>query len=234
MPSLAFAGEEDVALKADASEAALSSNSSSVYWNQSGTCEWSVSDGNLVVRPANGASEGTLGSAHPWGTNSSSLKTARFEGTIHASDATQMFYGCESLKSVDLSGLDTSGATSMADMFYSCSSLASINGLSSLNTSCVTDMSKMFYKCSSLSSIDMSKFNTSSVTSMSSMFYRCKSLMSIDGLSDLDTSNVTDRGCGRFFGPAMQPAPFVYGTAWDSASPASASVAARYSTRGRR
>jgi surface protein len=190
MPSLAFAGEVDVASEAEDFEAALSSNSSSVYWYRSGTCEWSVSDGNLVVRPANGASEGALGSANPWGRNNLSLKTARFEGTIHASDAAQMFYGCKSLESVDLSGLDTSDATSMADMFYFCSSLVSISGLTSLNTSCVTDMSGMFEYCGSLESLDLSAFDTSNVTDMSSMFLSC-SLTSLD-LTNFDTSKVTD------------------------------------------
>ena len=60
-------------------------------------------------------------------------------------------------------------------MFYGCSSLKSID-LSSFNTTNVKDMSGMFWGCSSLESIDLSSFNTTNVNDMSCMFYRCSSL----------------------------------------------------------
>ena len=89
-----------------------------------------------------------------------------------------MFYGCSSLASLDLSGLDASSAASMSGMFYGCSSLSSLD-LSSFDTSSAASMSFMFSGCSSLASLDLSSFDTSKVTGMSNMFYGCSSLRSV-------------------------------------------------------
>ena len=100
----------------------------------------------------------------------------------------QMFYGCSSLASLDLSSFDTSSVTDMVGMFEGCSSLSSLD-LSSFDTSGVTDMGGMFYGCSSLASLDLSSFDTSRVTDMVWMFEGCSSLESLD-LSSFDTSKV--------------------------------------------
>ena len=100
-----------------------------------------------------------------------------------------MFSGCSSLTSLDLSGFDTSNVTSMEDMFSDCSSLISLD-LSSFDTSNVTDMDSMFSGCSGLVSLDISSFDTFNVTRMFSMFEGCHSLASLD-LSGFDTSGVT-------------------------------------------
>ena len=75
-------------------------------------------------------------------------------------------------------GLNTSNVTNMSDMFNGCSSLTSVD-LSILDTSNVTDMSVMFANCSSLTSLDLSNFNTSSVTIMYGMFNNCNSLTDV-------------------------------------------------------
>ena len=85
-----------------------------------------------------------------------------------------MFRGCRSLTSVNLSNFDTSNVTSMDSMFNNCSGLTSVN-LSSFDTSNVTNMSYMFNNCSGLTSINLSNFDTSKVTSMSYMFGGVKS-----------------------------------------------------------
>lgn len=95
--------------------------------------------------------------------------------TSYITDMVNMFYGCSSLKYLDLSGFDTSGVSNMCGMFESCSSLKSLD-LSSFNTLNVTDMSWMFDKCRSLKSLDLSSFNISNVTNMDSMFLDCDSL----------------------------------------------------------
>ena len=59
----------------------------------------------------------------------------------------------------------------MSDMFCGCYSLKSID-LSSFNTNNVTNMVSMFFNCKSLKSIDLSSFNTNNVTDMSYMFFR--------------------------------------------------------------
>ena len=80
-----------------------------------------------------------------------------------------MFYGCSSLKSIDLSLFDSSDVNNMYGMFRDCSSLKSIN-FSSFNTSSVISMKNMFYGCSSLKSLDLSSFDTTNVDNIGYMF----------------------------------------------------------------
>ena len=108
-----------------------------------------------------------------------------------------MFYGCSSLKSIDLSSFDSSDVNNMYGMFRDCSSLKSIN-FSSFNTSSVISMKNMFYGCSSLKSLDLSSFDTTNVDNLGYMFYGCSSLKSID-LSSFNTAKVDNFSC-MFFG----------------------------------
>ena len=113
--------------------------------------------------------------------------------TSNAIDMCQMFRGCSSLTSLDLSNFNTAKVSDMDAMFYECSSLKKID-LSNFNTAKVSDMDTMFYGCKSLTSLDLSSFNTAKVTKMVSMFLNCKFLTSLD-LSNFNTSNVTDMYC---------------------------------------
>ena len=101
-----------------------------------------------------------------------------------------MFYGCFSLKQIDLSSFNTNKVTNMKVMFNDCLSLENIN-LSSFNTISVNNLSGMFNKCSSLKSLDLSSFNTINVNNMSGMFNKCLSLENIN-LSSFNTNNVYD------------------------------------------
>ena len=112
-----------------------------------------------------------------------------------------MFRGWTSLRSVDLSNVNTSGVTSMRAMFSRCISLESIT-FGEFCTDNVNDMGVMFNDCWSLESLDLSSFNTSKVTSMDGMFSGCSSLASLD-LSSFDTSNVEDMAF--MFGPGIDP-----------------------------
>ena len=112
--------------------------------------------------------------------------------TSQVTDMEQMFRGCSSLTTLDLSCFDTSRVTGMSLMFYGCSSLTALD-LSSFDTSQVTDMSLMFDGCSSLTALDLTSFDTSEVTDMVHMFDGCSSLTTLD-LSSFDTSQVTDMG----------------------------------------
>ena len=116
-----------------------------------------------------------------------------FEYTFVNVPVTNMDYftlACkDELKTLDLSDLDTSQVTSMAEAFYQCN-LSSIV-LTNVDTSNVTDMRSMFSGCSYLKSLDVSNFDTSNVTNMLSMFNECSGLKSLD-VSNFDTSNVTD------------------------------------------
>lgn len=128
------------------------------------------------------------------------------------------FEGCNKLKSIDLSKLDTSNVTSMKKLFLNCFCLTSID-LSNFNTSKVTDMSNMFAGINGTDDENMDepddslivtikgldKFDTSKVTTMKGMFnsyyfpdndedYPPAADIYINNLdvSSFDTSNVTD------------------------------------------
>ena len=60
----------------------------------------------------------------------------------------------------------------MRSMFWGCSSLKELN-LSNFNTNNVTKMGCMFFGCSSLKELNLSNFNTNNVTNMNSMFSGC-------------------------------------------------------------
>ena len=97
-------------------------------WTTSGTCEWEIdSNGLLTVRPIDLVS-GTLetwtaGASVPWYAYEDAITSVVFESGCIAQTCYYMFNGCSSLVSVDLSGLDTSGVTTMGAMFYGCSLL---------------------------------------------------------------------------------------------------------------
>jgi len=110
--------------------------------------------------------------------------------TSNVTDMSYMFYGCASLKALDVNNFDTSNVTDMSYMFYGCASLNTLN-VYNLNTSNVTDMSYMFCGCASLNTLNMHNFNTSNVTDMSDMFSGCTSLKTLN-VNNFNTSNVTD------------------------------------------
>lgn len=110
--------------------------------------------------------------------------------TDQTTDMSHMFYKCSSLKSLDVSGFNTSLVTNMRSMFDGSNSLETID-LSNFNTSLVTDMSAMFVDCSSLNALDLSNFDTTQVTNMCNMFGGSNRLQEIN-LSSFSTIKVTD------------------------------------------
>ena len=104
-----------------------------------------------------------------------------------------MFSGCSSLTSLNLSNFNTNNVKDMSCMFNECSSLISLN-LHNFNTNNVKDMSYMFSWCSSLTSLNLENFNTNNVNNMSFMFFCCSSLTSLN-LSYFNTNNVEDMSC---------------------------------------
>ena len=185
-------------------------------WHQCGTCEWTIdSSDTLIIRPSDGT-DGTLGELEyeirdlvsdddwdgvseqvlyhyyytPWQPEGSRIRCVRVEGTVRANTCKGLFYGCSSLTSLDLTGLDTSGVTDMSEMFSGCSSIDTLS-FSNLDTSHVMNMFGMFAGCSSLASLDLTGLDTSGVADMNSMFSGCSSLTLLD-LTGLDTSGVAD------------------------------------------
>ena len=130
----------------------------------------------------------------------SSTVEASFKGsnTTNVTNISFMFYGMESLISLDLSNFNTSNVTNMNNMFSYCSGHTSLN-LSKFNTSNVTDMHNMFGSCGGLTSLDVSSFDTSKVTDMGDMFCYCSGLTSLDlsgwDMRSVNSSNDMFNGC---------------------------------------
>lgn len=166
-------------------------------------------EGTLGVVPENDA---------PWKSYQDDIKTIKFEGTVHSNANSSFLFGfmhnlesidftnfdtnqnppttfegmfgeCESLKTVDLTSLNTSAAKNFYTLFYGCKSLESAN-VSNLVTSAATNLSAIFYGCESLKSADLSSWDTSSVTNMSYAFSGCNSIETID-LTGVNAENVT-------------------------------------------
>lgn len=127
----------------------------------------------------------------------------------------QIFYSCKQVKTLDLTGWDTSNVTTMASMFDNCSALTNIIGLSKFNLSKVTttanmlqyakietieltgsdvpkltDCSYMFSGCSKATNIDLSTWTTPNLTKTDAMFSRCSVLANLD-MRNADFSKVT-------------------------------------------
>lgn len=106
-----------------------------------------------------------------------------------------MFYGCEALTSLDVSGFDTRNVTDMKWMFFGCESLTALD-VSGFDTGKVTDMESLFSGCMSVKVLDVSGFDTKNVRYMNYMFNYCKSLTSVDA-SGFDMQSV--RSTKRMF-----------------------------------
>ncbi len=126
----------------------------------------------------------------------------------------EMFYGCSSLTTLDLSSFGKSPYVMEMDyMFFNCTQLATLN-LSNFHPTCFS-MSYMFYGCNNLTSLDLSSFDTSLVTNMKEMFIYCQSLTELN-LSNFITSKVTDMN-KMFFGCLKLKTIYV-GAGWTTAA----------------
>lgn len=165
-----------------------------------GTCFWEINDkGCLTIGEGTGYSLASAGDS-PWSRYKDSIYEVKVNEGVSVKAPgrlSYMFHNCSRLKSVDLSGLDISGAEALNCMFHSCENLDHITFGEGFNTSNVTNMSKMFFGCRSLKSLDLQIFNTSKVIDMGSMFEGCESIVSLD-LSSFDTSSLISMS--RMFG----------------------------------
>jgi len=90
-------------------------------------------------------------------------------GISKTSSFQSMFFECTKLKSVDLSGIDFSGAQVLTGMFNGCTSLTSLD-LSNLNSSSITAMIGSFYNCKSLMRLDIRNQDFTYVTNVGDTF----------------------------------------------------------------
>ena len=113
--------------------------------------------------------------------------------TENVVDMTYMCSDDQNLKSVDITGFNTSNVNEAEAMFRSCPSLTEIKGLNSLTFEKLTNAYSMFYGCSSLTSIDLSSFAPKNSFGCNCMFYHCSSLKKLN-LSSLDFSKISSSG----------------------------------------
>jgi len=102
-----------------------------------------------------------------------SLQSVDVSGMVAVTTATSMFQSCNSLQSVDVSGMVA--VTTATQMFYNSPALQSVDVSGMV---AVTTATSMFQSCNSLQSVDVS--GMVAVTTASSMFNSCLSLQSVD------------------------------------------------------
>ena len=109
---------------------------------------------DLDISNFNTSSLGNDGMAEMFGLCSSleSLTLPKRFGSNNTESYENLFAGCSSLKSLDLSGLISPKVCCMKYMFAGCSNLTSLD-ISSLNTSKAVDMGDMFIDCDALARI---------------------------------------------------------------------------------
>ena len=114
-----------------------------------------------------------------------------FEGvdTSNVTSFDNMFYGCNSVKTLDINNWDTRNVTSFYGMFYNCTAIESLN-LNNWDTGNVEIFDKMFYQCNNLRELNISNWDTHSGVSFWMMFNCCQSLTSLD-LSMWNMSSAT-------------------------------------------
>ena len=97
--------------------------------------------------------------------------------TENVTSMSEMFRGCTSLESIDVSAFNTSKVTTMAGMFQKCAKVSTLD-LRSFDTGKVKDMADMFRDCTALTTIYVGWYwGTSNVTSSNNMFRSCTSLV---------------------------------------------------------
>ncbi len=113
--------------------------------------------------PANAAdaSENAAGTVWAWADGENVFIAA--DGGINGMNCKKLFFGLLNLEEVNFNGVfHTEHATSMNRMFYGCENLKSVD-ISTLVTSNVTDMDGMFYNCDRLKEVITGNFDVSSV-----------------------------------------------------------------------
>ena len=109
------------------------------------------------------------------------------------------FRDCNNLKTIEnIKYLNTSEVTDMRAMFYGCESLNSID-VSNFNTAKVKDMRYMFYGCISLQFLDLSNFNTENVEITFLMFSGCTKLKAIYASDKFTTDKITSSNSDNMF-----------------------------------
>lgn len=96
--------------------------------------------------------------------------------TSHATNLSNFFYGCNKLKSVDLTNLSSNTYENLSQMFYNCSALTEIDFSSFKNCKNIANVKNLCYGCTALKKADVSELDTSNVTTTGNCFFKCNSI----------------------------------------------------------
>jgi surface protein len=81
-----------------------------------------------------------------------------------------MFYGCSSLKELNISSFDTSSVNNMKSMFFGCKKLTSLD-LLNFDTRNVINIASMFSECRNLAYINFYNFKEDNIENMKDIFF---------------------------------------------------------------
>lgn len=84
-----------------------------------------------------------------------------------------LFYGCEGLKRIDLSGLETGSVTTMKAMLSGCKKLSRLTGYENWDTGSLKTMAYMFDGTASLKTVDLSRWTLSQIENTAWCFQNC-------------------------------------------------------------
>lgn len=115
----------------------------------------------------------------PWYNESAKIEKVIIVHEIAPKNTKAWFSKLSELKEIEnIDKMDTTSVTDMTSMFYGCNSLTSID-VSKFDTTNVTNMEQMFIYCHKLTNLNLRNFNTTKVTNMKRMFEGNGSLTSI-------------------------------------------------------
>ena len=98
--------------------------------------------------------------------------TDAFNITISSTNGmTSMIRGCDSLVSIDLTGLDLGACTSLSSTFFGNTALEEVLGLETWDSALITTLANMFSGSTELVNVDLSAFNIGAVTTASNMLF---------------------------------------------------------------
>lgn len=109
-----------------------------------------------------------------------------------------MCYGCNILKSLDMSNCNTSNVTRMMSLFSNCYELEDLKIRNDLITSKCTEGASMFLNCRKLEEIDLSNCITTGLTNVNQMFEGCTNLKKLN-ITNFDLSKITNSNNYRNF-----------------------------------
>jgi hypothetical protein len=115
-------------------------------------------------------SNGNITGMVPWSKWSNDIGSVIVKDAYAPKSCAFLFDGLSRCSSIDLSGMDTSNATSMVAMFRGCASIDYFMTTDRFKTNNVTDMSGAFFGCISARVINCIGWDLAKVESMASMF----------------------------------------------------------------